>query len=58
MIEFMATAHGLVGSKQWLAREREIADRVKDLVTHELVGKAQTFRIEHAIFADDKRILE
>ena len=40
------------------APERQIADRVERLVAHELVGVAQTFRIEDGVAIDGDRILE
>jgi len=58
MIELVAATDGLVGRQQRLAGQRQIADRIEHLVAHELVGKAQALRIEHAVFADHQRVVE
>src|SRR5215471_2473516 len=58
MIELVAAARGAIGREQGPARQREIADRVQDLVTDELVRKAQALRVEDAVVADDQRVLQ
>src|SRR4051795_389111 len=58
MVELRAASYGAVRGKQGAARERQIADRVQDLVADEFVGETLAFRIEDAVIADNERVLE
>src|SRR6266849_5696819 len=58
MVELVATAHGPVGPDQWQARQGEIANRIKRLVTHEFISEAQTFSIEHPVLRYHDRVVE
>src|SRR6202041_586288 len=57
-VELMTRAIGPVEADDWGARERQIADRVERLVAHELVGVAESFRVEDGVAIDGDRILE
>src|SRR5262249_56770658 len=58
MIELMATANSLIGSKQWLASECKIPNGVEYLVANEFIGKPQALGIEHAVLAHNECVLE
>src|SRR5262249_8482364 len=58
VIESVAATHRPVGAEDRRAREREVADGVERLVTHELVREAETLGIEAAVLADHERVLE
>src|SRR5262245_31597146 len=49
MVELVAAAYGPVGPDERQARQGEIANRIKRLVTHEFISEAQTFGIEHPV---------
>ena len=57
-IELVSRTIGPVETKDWRARKRQIADRVKRLVAHELVSVAQPFRIEDGVAVDRDGVLE
>src|SRR6476646_3864271 len=54
----MAAANGAIGTYQWRAGERKVADRIQHLVPHEFVRIAQAFRIEHAVLGHNQRVLK
>src|SRR5215204_218232 len=58
VIKPMASSDGTIGPLNGRAGKREITDGIERLVTDELVGKAQAFRIEHAVVGHDHGILE
>jgi len=57
-IEAVTAAIGAIGAKNRMAGKGEIADRIKQFVANELVGKAQAFRIDDAIFRERDRVVE
>src|SRR5215470_492535 len=58
MVELVATAYGPVGAYQRQARQGEIANRIKRLVTHEFIGETQTFGIEHPVLRYHNCVVE
>src|SRR5262249_58218835 len=58
VIEVVAAGDRLVGGEQGCAGERQIADRVEDLVADELVREARALRIEDAVVGDDEGVFE
>src|SRR5262249_56853654 len=49
---------GGVSGGQGPDRQRQIADRVQYFMGNELVGETHALRVENAVVADDKRVLE
>ena len=49
---------GLEGSDQGVPQEIEVADRIQDLVLHELVVVTQTFVVEDTVFVDNHGVVE
>src|SRR5215472_8437759 len=54
----MTRAHAAKSSDDRAASKVEIAERVKQLVTNELVGVAQTARVQYMVAADHNDVFE
>src|SRR6185436_773966 len=57
-VQPVAAALRVIGSQDRRAGKRKVADRVKRLVAHELVGETQTFAVDDAVVADCDGVFE
>ena len=58
MIELVSAAHGAIRGEKRRACKREVANRIKYLVAHELVRETGALWVQNARIADDECILE
>src|SRR5258708_3753394 len=54
----MTAAFGLHSAQQGHAEQGQVANNVENLVTHELIGPAQTRFIQHTVAGQNDRVIE